>query len=338
MADHSELNFYVAPEQNGNRLDKVIADRQDGLSRARIQTLIRQGEVDVVRDRLAHKIEDPSWRVKHDDEIILRLPPPRDTAIRGEAIALDVLYEDDAVIVLNKPAGMVVHPAPGHSAGTLVNALIAHCGDSLSGIGGEKRPGIVHRLDKDTSGVMVAAKTDAAHKALSDQFAAHGRDGRMQRQYQAFVWGAPLPATGRIEAALARHPHSRTKIHVSKSQQARFAATQYKRLGAGGLGGTPPVVSLVECMLETGRTHQIRVHMAHIGHPVVADTLYGSGQMTRTNTLPDAVATAIEALGRQALHAAVLGFEHPETGEALRFTAPLPADMQALQVALADTL
>ena len=254
MADHSELNFYVAPEQNGNRLDKVIADRQDGLSRARIQTLIKQGEVDVVRGQLAHKIEDPSWRVKHDDEIILRLPPPTDTAIRGEAIALDVLYEDEAVIVINKPAGMVVHPAPGHAGGTLVNALIAHCGDSLSGIGGERRPGIVHRLDKDTSGVMVAAKTDTAHKALSEQFAAHGRDGRMQRRYQAFVWGAPLPATGRIEAALARHPHSRTKIHVSKSPQARFAATQYKRLAGWG---APPVVTLVECTLETGRTHQI---------------------------------------------------------------------------------
>ena len=277
------------------------------------------------------KIEDPSYRVKHDDEIIVTLPPLKDVAITPENIPLDILYEDDALIVINKPAGMVVHPAPGHSGGTLVNALMAHCGKSLSGIGGERRPGIVHRLDKDTSGVMVACKHDKAHHYIAEQFASHGKDGRLQRRYQCFVWSSPVPAAGRIEASLARHSQHRTKIQVSQSPQARFAATQYKVLQKWG---TPSIISLLECTLETGRTHQIRVHMAHLGHPVVGDRLYGSSQLTRVNTLPATVKTSAENLNRQALHAAHLGFEHPDTKIQMSFDAPLPEDMADLKRAL----
>ena len=259
------------------------------------------------------------------------MPPPTETAIIGENIALDILHEDDQLIVLNKPAGMVVHPAPGNREATLVNALIAHCGDSLSGIGGEKRPGIVHRLDKDTSGVMVAAKTDAAHLSLSSQFAAHGRDGRMQRSYQALVWGAPLPRLGKVDAPLARAPHNRRKMAVSAHESARHAVTHYQ-VQESFLNGQ---VSRLACNLETGRTHQIRVHMAHIGHPVLGDPLYGAGMKSRTSHLDDASTAALEAMARQALHAQVLGFEHPVTSTRINFEAPLPADMARLLATLA---
>ena len=238
----------------------------------------------------------------------------------------DILFEDDSVIVINKAAGLVVHPAPGSPDGTLVNALLAHCGDSLSGIGGEKRPGIVHRLDKDTSGVMIAAKTDNAHNALVEQFASHGRDGRLQRRYQALVWGHVMPPVGRVEAALARHPTNRKKMAVSNHETARFAATYYTTLH----NWTHVPISNLTCILETGRTHQIRVHMAHIGHPVIGDEMYGSSQRSRLNKLPEKTAATIAALGRQALHAELLGFEHPKTQEPMTFTAALPADMQAV--------
>ena len=256
----------------------------------------------------------------------LRLPPPVDSTVKPQAIALDILYEDDDLLVVNKPADMVVHPAPGSPDGTLVNALLAHCGDTLSGIGGEKRPGIVHRLDKDTSGIMVVAKHDAAHQGLSEQFAAHGRDGRMRRLYQALVWGEPLPAAGTVDAPLARSANNRKKIAVSKSNEARHAVTHYRRLESYAANQ----VSLIECRLETGRTHQIRVHMAHIGHPVLGDKLYGTGMKSRTVHLTEAQKTALDALDRQALHAAALGFEHPRTGEAHFYEAALPADLLQL--------
>ena len=329
------------------RLDRLLAEiaaaealvDTRGLSRARLQALIKDGHCRVTRDSPANSaaqtIKDPSWRVKCDDAIALTLPPPIDSEIKPQAIALDIVYEDAALIVINKPAGMVVHPAPGTPDGTLVNALLAHCGDTLSGIGGEKRPGIVHRLDKDTSGIMVVAKTDEAHHGLAEQFAAHGRDGRMQRLYQALVWGAPLPAAGTIDAALARSANNRKKIAVSNkppsdSNNARHAVTHYRRTATYADGQ----VSLVECRLETGRTHQIRVHMAHIGHPVLGDALYGSGMKSRSVHLSDAAAAALTALDRQALHAAALGFEHPVDATPHFYEAPLPADLQKL----ADTL
>ena len=207
----------------------------------------------------------------------------------------------------------------------------AHCGDSLSGIGGEKRPGIVHRLDKDTSGIMVVAKNDAAHQGLSEQFAAHGRDGRMQRLYQALVWGEPLPAAGTVDAALARSANNRKKVAVSKSNEARHAVTHYRRLASF----VANQVSMIECRLETGRTHQIRVHMANIGHPVLGDKLYGTGMKSRAVHLSEAQKTALEALDRQALHAAALGFEHPRTGETHFYEAPLPDDLGTLLEAMA---
>lgn len=318
------------------RLDRVLATPEaaaTGLSRMRIQDLIKSGQCALTRDGTGRAATSPSEKVKTGDRLTLCLPPPEDSHIPAQPMKLDILFEDDALLVLNKPAGLVVHPAPGNRDATLVNALLAHCGDSLSGIGGEKRPGIVHRLDKDTAGVMVVAKTDKAHQALSAQFAAHGRDGRMRRIYQALVWGSPLPATGAIDAALARAPNNRKKIAVSKSSQARHAVTHYRRLAqlADGL------VALVECRLETGRTHQIRVHMAHIGHPLLGDPLYGSGMKSRAGLLTPAQQAALDRLNRQALHAAALGFEHPETGEAHFYETPLPDDMQSLLALLAES-
>ncbi len=308
------------------RLDRCVAMASDGLSRARVQDLIKAGQCCVTRAQSSQTIEDPSWRVKYDDIIELILPPPVDTSVKPQNIALDVIFEDETLLVINKAAGMVVHPAPGNRDNTLVNALLAHCGDTLSGIGGEKRPGIVHRLDKDTSGIMVVAKNDKAHQGLSEQFAAHGRDGRMQRLYQALVWGVPLPAAGTIDAALARAANNRKKIAVSKSKTARHAITHYRRQSQYANAQ----VSLVECRLETGRTHQIRVHMAHIGHPVLGDKLYGAGMKSRAIHLNDAQKNALEALDRQALHAAALGFEHPLSGDAHYYEAALPDDLQRL--------
>ena len=319
------FTYITTKDDDGKRLDALLASQLE-FSRARLQGLIREGQVIVIRQQQEHTIKDPSWRVKPEDDITLTLPPLRDSSIEPEDIALDILFEDDSIIVINKAAGLVVHPAPGNPGGTLVNALLAHCGDSLSGIGGEKRPGIVHRLDKDTSGVMIAAKTDNAHNALVEQFASHGRDGRLQRRYQALVWGHVMPPVGRVEAALARHPTNRKKMAVSNHETARFAATYYTTLH----NWTHVPISNLTCILETGRTHQIRVHMAHIGHPVICDEMYGSSQQSRLNTLPEKTAATITALGRQALHAELLGFEHPETQEPMTFTAALPADMQAV--------
>ena len=326
----TQICFQIRAEDDGVRLDKILAQNAPEISRARLQTLVKSGACTAIRNNKADTIKDPAWRVKPDDEIALTVPEPIETAITGENIALDILHEDNQLIVLNKPAGMVVHPAPGNREATLVNALIAHCGDTLSGIGGEKRPGIVHRLDKDTSGVMVAAKTDAAHLSLSAQFAAHGRDGRMQRSYQALVWGTPLPGLGKVDASLARAPHNRRKMAVSTNESARHAVTHYQ-VQESFLDGQ---VTRLACHLETGRTHQIRVHMAHIGHPVLGDPLYGAGMKSRASHLDGPAQAALEALARQALHAAVLGFEHPATGLRMDFEAPLPADMARLLATL----
>ncbi|MEX0627348.1 MAG: RluA family pseudouridine synthase, partial [Cucumibacter sp.] len=249
------------------------------------------------------------------------------------AIPLTILYEDAALIVIDKPAGLVVHPAPGSWTGTLVNALIHHCGTSLSGIGGVRRPGIVHRLDKATSGVMVVAKTGAAMRELAAQFADHGRAGPLQRDYLALVWGAPSPPAGTIDAPLGRAPHNRLKQTVRKSG-GRRALTHYST--AERFGGDKSAVSLVRCRLETGRTHQIRVHLAHIGHPLLGDPLYGAGFASKANTLPEAARQALDALGRQALHATRLAFAHPVTAQTLAFETPPPADMAALIAALRE--
>lgn len=333
MADDTDFEFegepieLVVDETNaGGRLDAVLAREHDVLSRSRIKDLILNGAVTID----GKPVSEPKYRLKAGETIVLLAPPPEDPEPAAEDIPLDILYEDDELIVINKPVGMVVHPAPGSPNGTLVNALIFHCGESLKGIGGVKRPGIVHRLDRDTSGVMVAAKTEKAHKHLSEQFADHGRTGPLHRAYIAYAWGSTQSATGSVDAPLGRDPGNRLKQAVRKD--GREAITHYAV--EARYGEEKWDITRIQCQLETGRTHQIRVHMAHIGHPLVADQIYASGYATKINRLPEELAGAIRALGRQALHAAELGFEHPTSGEEMMFEADLPEDLQALQDAL----
>ena len=275
----------------------------------------------------------PSARVQPGAEIVLEIPAAAPAEPRGEPIALAVVYEDDEIIVIDKPAGLVVHPAAGHDSGTLVNALIAHCGESLSGIGGVKRPGIVHRLDKDTSGLLVVAKTDRAHRGLAAQFADHGRTGALERAYIALVWGVPDPTRGAVDGAIARSTANREKMAVVADDRGRHARTHYAVEAVFG-PARAPVASCLRCRLETGRTHQIRVHMAKIGHPLLGDESYGAGFKTKAVRLSPEAREALRGLGRQALHAAVLGFEHPVSGENLHFESEPPPDLQRLIGAL----
>jgi 23S rRNA pseudouridine1911/1915/1917 synthase len=334
--DEREIAVTVGPDEAGSRLDRLLAARIGGLSRARLKALILAGRV---RDA-GGTLGDPATRVKPGQYIVVQVPAPEPAEPAGEDIALAVVHEDAHLIVVDKPAGLVVHPAAGHREGTLVNALIAHCGASLSGVGGVRRPGIVHRLDKDTSGLMVIAKTDAAHAGLAAQFASHGADGRLERAYLAVVWGEPRPARGTIDAPLGRSRSNRTRISVSTSAGARRAVTRYevverfpgasRRRPATRAGDGEAVASLVRARLETGRTHQIRVHFAHIGHPLLGDRTYGAGFAASAHRLAPSAQAMLAAIGRQALHAAVLGFEHPSTGRQLRFESPLPAEIKRL--------
>ncbi len=328
MNDVTRQEWTLEDEQATERLDRVLARLQGDLSRSRLQALIRDGQVTVD----GAPVLDPNRKVAGGARIGLNIPPPVPAEPAGEVMALSVVYEDDDVIVIDKPPGLVVHPAAGHESGTLVNALIAHCGESLSGIGGVKRPGIVHRLDKDTSGLLVVAKNDLAHQALAAQFADHGRTGPLERAYLAIVWGVPERRRGTVEAALARSTHNREKIVVVGEDRGRYAITHYELQES--LPPALPMASLVRCELETGRTHQIRVHMAHLGHPLLGDPTYGSGFKTKANRLSEPQREALIALDRQALHAAILGFEHPRSGEFLQFESPLPADMASLLEAL----
>ena len=328
----------VGPEHAGVRLDRFLAARLPSLSRQRLQALIRAGEV--TSDGAACR--DLNRRVKAGETYAVHVPPPVAAKPEGESIPLAVVYEDDELIVIDKPAGLTVHPAPGHASGTLVNALIAHCGDSLSGIGGVKRPGIVHRLDKDTTGLMVVAKTDRAHQSLAEQFASHGADGRLARGYRAIVWGVPARLRGMISAPLGRGSANRTKIAVVSEADGRHAVTHYEVVETFGApnktkGKAPAVASLLAVTLETGRTHQVRVHLAHIGHPLLGDMTYGAGFKASASRLPAKAQTALSALGRQALHAALLAFEHPVTGKRMRFESVLPPDMAALARALSGS-
>jgi 23S rRNA pseudouridine1911/1915/1917 synthase len=314
------LHITVPDNRAGDRLDKLLADEAGGLSRSRIQALLAQGQVSRLERGVRATVTEASSRVKPGESYEIRVPEAADPEPRGEAIALDVLYEDADLIVVDKPAGLVVHPAPGNFGGTLVNALIAHCGDSLSGIGGVRRPGIVHRLDKDTSGVMVAAKTDLAHAGLAAQFAAHS----LERAYRAVVWGALLPMCGEITGNIGRNPRNRLKMAVV-ARGGKTALTRYQVLER--LGET---ASLVECRLATGRTHQIRVHMAHAGHPLVGDPLYGRARKARRAALDAGARDVLAGFKRQALHACRLGFRHPVSGRILTFDSALPYDMEML--------
>jgi 23S rRNA pseudouridine1911/1915/1917 synthase len=316
---------------SGLRLDRFLATALPDLSRSRVRDLIKGGQV----SNSAGTIKEPDYRVKPAEMFAIAVPEAEPAEPEPENIPLTILHEDEALVVIDKPAGLVVHPAAGNWTGTLVNALIAHCGESLSGIGGVKRPGIVHRLDKDTSGVMVVAKTDAAHQGLATQFADHGRDGDLDRRYLALVWGALTPGNGRVEGNIGRHATNRLKMAVL-SRGGKHAVTTYNTEARfGAKKGAKSIASLLECRLETGRTHQIRVHLAHMGHPVIGDALYGAGWHSKTRALPETSRFAILSLKRQALHAAVLGFHHPITGHYLRFRSELPDDMREAIEALA---
>jgi len=318
----------IDAETAGQRLDRALAAALPALSRSRLKALIEAGQVSEIGPEspveAPRTISEPSARVKSGQIIDVTVPAAADPVPAGQAIALDVAYEDEALIVVDKPAGLVVHPAPGNPDQTLVNALIAHCGDSLSGIGGVRRPGIVHRIDKNTSGLIVAAKTDAAHSGLAAQFAAH----TIERAYTALVWGVPRPGTRRIEGNIGRDPRNRKRMSVlfNKGKPAVTHMRVIQRFGT--------VASLVECRLETGRTHQIRVHLSHIGHPVMGDSVYGRTTPKRLASLPEAAREALSGLGRQALHAHLIGFAHPCSKKRVKIESKLPMDIKALLTCL----
>ncbi|MCB2101161.1 MAG: RluA family pseudouridine synthase [Rhodobacterales bacterium] len=316
----SDATTYTVPvpqDKGGARLDRLLAEALPALSRSRLKALILDGRVTVDGEA----VTDPARKVAPGAAATVTVPPARPAEPAAQALPLDVVFEDDHLIVIDKPAGLVVHPAAGNPDGTLVNALLAHCAGRLSGIGGVARPGIVHRLDKDTSGLLVVAKSDAAHHGLAAQFAEHSLD----RAYQALVWGLPSPTAGRIEGNIGRSPRDRKKMAVV-DKGGKPAATGYRVLRAFAGGA----VSLVECRLETGRTHQIRVHMARAGHPLVGDPAYGGGGTGRRRALPDDAARALAAFPRQALHAVLIGFIHPVSGEPMRFESNLPNDINEL--------
>jgi 23S rRNA pseudouridine1911/1915/1917 synthase len=308
------IDVRLQPEQAGWRLDRALAAAVPTLSRERLKALIRSGAVETSQA----PVRDPALKVRGGETFRLAVPEPTPAHNEAQDIPLNIVFEDEHLLVLDKPAGLVVHPAAGNRDGTLVNALLHHCGGSLSGIGGVARPGIVHRIDKDTSGLLVVAKTDVAHEGLARQFAAHSID----RRYLAIVTGVPTTSSGTIDAPLARSSANRKKIAIVKEGRGKRAVTHWKRLEI--LSGA----ALVEARLETGRTHQVRVHMASIGHPLIGDPVYGRSGKTHGKILK-----RLE-FNRQALHAAELGFTHPVMKRALSFSSPMPADMQELMRAL----
>jgi 23S rRNA pseudouridine1911/1915/1917 synthase len=319
MSDAPGQLHRVAPaaSEAGGRVDQVLAAHLPTLSRSRLKNLIEQGHI----SSGGAKIVEPAYRVKPGQTFAIFVPEAVAARPVAQAIALNIVFEDPYLIVLDKPAGLVVHPAPGNPDRTLVNALIAHCEPDFTGIGGVRRPGIVHRLDKDTSGLMVVAKTAQAYESLAGQFAARS----VERAYWGLVWGVPNPRSGEIEGNIGRSPRNRKKMAVVK-RGGKPAVTRYKVLQSL-VGGQ---VSLIECRLLSGRTHQIRVHMASIGHPLLGDPLYGRAGGSRLGKLPAAAEAGVKALGRQALHAKTLGFCHPGNGDVCRFDSVLPPDIRGL--------
>ena len=355
----------IGVAEAGQRLDRALAAFVNDLSRSRLKTLILAGHVAIS----GRTIRDPGHHVNAGDDVTLVVPEATPAAPRPENIPLAIVYEDADIIVIDKPRGLVVHPAAGNWTGTLVNALVAHCGATLSGIGGVRRPGIVHRLDKDTTGLMVVAKNDRAHRALAAQFADHGRTGPLQRGYLAFVWGTPDRPKGLIEKPIDRHPLARERMTVRAG--GREAITQWevledylvppplyppRRAGEGRVGdagsarwrrdldatgakrggSARAVASLLDCRLKTGRTHQIRVHLAAIGHPLLGDATYGPGFRTKMALLSEAAREALTALSRQALHAYLLAIEHPGNGKEMVFRSELPPELARLRLALGN--
>jgi 23S rRNA pseudouridine1911/1915/1917 synthase len=310
----------------GWRLDRFLAAALPDFSRSRLKQLLDAGAVFLG----ARTIKDANHRVKPGESYVVTIPPTAPAVPQGQDIPLEVVYEDKDLIVIDKPPGLVVHPAAGNPDGTLVNALIAHCGPGVLRIGGEERPGIVHRLDKDTSGLLVAAKTERAMASLAKQFANH----TIERAYNAVVWGAPRDTTGLIESQIGRSPFDRKRMTVLRSGGKR-AATRYKVIEKFG-SGDRPFASLIECRLETGRTHQIRVHLTHLGHPLIGDPQYGRNRIAPKpkSAAEERAFTVAADFPRQALHAFVLGFQHPSLHKTLRFEAPWPADFAELVGAL----
>ncbi len=317
------FDIEVSTDTAGTRLDKLLTDAMPDVSRSRIKALIKDGHVTCA----GTNIKSPSKTVRAGDVYHVAIPEPDDPEPQPENIPLDVIFEDEHLIVVNKPAGMVVHPAAGSPNGTLVNALLHHCEGSLSGIGGVKRPGIVHRIDKETSGLLVVAKHEKAHNGLAEQFADHS----IERRYAAICKGHPKQGVGRIEGNIARHPVDRKRMAVSETG-GKWAATNFKVIESYAQGGTP-LASEIECKLETGRTHQIRVHMAHIGHALIGDPVY-SRAVKLPSTVKGTARAAIQSFKRQALHAKSLGFIHPISGETFKFDSELPYDIKALLEAL----
>ena len=331
----------VAAAEAGQRLDRALADLMKDLSRSRLKALILAGRVAIS----GRTIFDPSHRVNVGDEIAVAVPAAAPAEPEPENIPLTIVYEDADIVVIDKPRGLVVHPAAGNWTGTLVNALVAHCGATLSGIGGVRRPGIVHRLDKDSTGLMVVAKNDRAHRALAAQFADHGRTGPLQRGYFAFVWGVPDRPKGVIDKPIERHPQARDRMTVRAG--GRDAITLWEvleRYPAGaGQHGAPTiganrdgagVASLLDCHLKTGRTHQIRVHLAAMGHPLLGDDTYGPGFRTKSALLSEGARTALGTLSRQALHAYLLAITHPTSKKEMVFRSELPSELVRLRLAL----
>jgi 23S rRNA pseudouridine1911/1915/1917 synthase len=341
--DGEDFSVTVPEDAGEDRLDRMLAGLLPQFSRSRLQALIRAGRVTVG----GRTIVEPKYRVNVTSgvasgmtsgaatEIRVSVPPPESATPEPQDIPLSVVYEDDALIVIDKPAGLVVHPGAGTPDGTLVNALLHHCAGSLSGIGGVERPGIVHRLDKDTSGLLVAAKNDTAHRSLSEQFADHGRTGVLERGYRALVWGVPPRKRATINEPIARSRQNPEKMAVQRG--GKEAITHYEVLETYSGADGSPVASLIACRLETGRTHQIRVHLAHIGHPIVGDPVYGAGFRSKSRLLTENQRKTLESLGRQALHAYLLVFAHPASGETTRFESDLPVELQALVDALSGT-
>ncbi|WP_416908404.1 MAG: RluA family pseudouridine synthase [Polymorphobacter sp.] len=311
MGPDKSIDLVISADAAGWRLDRALAAAVPAHSRERLKALISAGQLSGPDGELWR---DPARKMKGGEVLCLRIPPARPSDTQAQDIPLRIVHEDEALLVVDKPAGLVVHPAAGNLDGTMVNALLHHCAGRLSGIGGVARPGIVHRIDKDTSGLLVVAKTDTAHEALARQFAAH----TVERRYLAVVAGVPVPPAGRIDGALARSTANRQKMAIVADGRGKWAVTHFRTLRA--FEGA----AQVECRLETGRTHQIRVHMASIGHPLAGDPVYGR--------MPGRLATVLQALNfrRQALHAATLGFVHPLLGETMAFESPLPDDISDL--------
>ena len=313
------MDLVVGKDQEGERLDVFLGTVIEQLSRTRIQQLIRQGSIQVNQTP-----SKPGYRIKEGDLVHLHIPPPRTPqGIKPEKVPFGVVYEDDSILVVNKPPGVVVHPAPGHQTGTLVHGLLDYCKD-LAGIGGELRPGIVHRLDKDTSGLMVVAKSQRAYQRLARQF----KKGRVKKEYHAIVYGIPRAICGTIEAPIGRHRYKRKEMSVDLAK-GRYAVSDWKKIGE--YGGR---FALVLVRIKTGRTHQIRVHLAYMGHPIVGDPVYGHGKNWWKNTKSWASGIPLEGVSRQMLHAYRLAFVHPDSGEEMRFEAGYPPDIENFLYAL----